>query len=131
MTARLHGHGRHRAIDRVRALEAESSDLACALSTARTAIAVLTTECKRLEGQLDTAGIALTGAWSDLEKAVTEIRRLQQQHIDDAVEKGRLRQALVNARPRISVVTSPAERPLAPDSVLPLPIPAQIVKEVA
>ncbi|WP_275558587.1 hypothetical protein [Streptomyces sp. 5-6(2022)] len=121
-------HGRHRAVDKVHKLEAENAKLACALVTARTAIDVLTAECKRVEGQLDTAGIALTGAWSDLDKAVTEIRRLQQQHGDDAITIARLRRELHNARPRISVVATTAERPMAPDSV---PLTYQTVKEVA
>ncbi|MGW7688911.1 hypothetical protein ACWGMA_08455 [Streptomyces asiaticus] len=123
--------GRHRAVDRVRQLEAENANLACALATARTAIDVLTAECKRVEGQLDTAGIALTGAWSDLDKAVEEIRRLQQQRINDAIEKASLRRELANARPRIAAVPATAERPTAPDSVLPLPSAIQTVKEVA
>lgn len=114
---RLRGTGSHRAVDRVRALEAENADLACALSTARNAIAVLTAECKRVEGQLDTAGIALTGTRSDLKTAVAEIRRLQQQHIDDTVRVARLRQDLHNARPRITAVPAQAERPTAPDSI--------------
>ncbi|MEU7240249.1 hypothetical protein [Streptomyces sparsogenes] len=112
--------GRHRAIDRVHRLKAENTDLTCALNTARAAIAVLTAECKRLEGQLDTAGIDLSGARSDLEKAVAEIRRLQQQHIDDTVRMARLRRDLHNARPRFVEVPATAERPTAPDSV-PLP----------
>ena len=123
-------HGRHRAIDRVAQLEAEVAHLTCVLNTARNAIAVLTAECKRVEGQLDTSGIALTGAWSDLETAVAEIRRLQQQHIDDTVRIDRLRRALRQAQPRITAVASPAEEPLSPAGVLPLPVPSQ-QKEVA
>ncbi|MEU1787043.1 hypothetical protein ABZ553_14455 [Streptomyces sparsogenes] len=67
--------------------------------------------------KLETAGIALTGAWADLEKAVAEIRRLQQRVIQDAVDKERLRQALHNAQPRISTVPAQAKRPTAPDSI--------------
>ncbi|MGW4075924.1 hypothetical protein ACWELB_20840 [Streptomyces asiaticus] len=102
--------GRHRAVDRVRQLEAENTDLTCKLVS-------LAGQVDQLQGQLDTAGIALTGAWSDLEKAVDAIRRLQQQHIRDAADKARLTQALRNARPRISVVPAQAARPMAPDSV--------------
>ncbi|MDX3230547.1 hypothetical protein [Streptomyces sp. ME19-01-6] len=103
-------HGRHRAIDRVRELEAESTELAC--QTVR-----LARENDTLQRQLDTAGIALTGAWSDLDKAVAEIRRLQQQHIDDTVRVARLRQALHNARPRITAVPAQAPQPTAPNSI--------------
>ncbi|MGY0062765.1 hypothetical protein ACWY4P_40570 [Streptomyces sp. LZ34] len=106
--------GRHRAIDRVRALKAENTDLTCKL-------VALAGQVDLLQGQLDTAGIELSGLRIDYEKAVVEIRRLQQQVIDDAAEKERLRQALIQARPRISVVASPVARPFAPDSVLPLP----------
>lgn len=128
--SRLGATGKHRAIDRVAQLDAENADLACALSTARNAIDVLTAECKRVEGQLDQAGIALTGAWSDLDAAVAEIRRLQQQHIDDTVRMARLRRDLRNARPRITAVPAEADRPLSPAGVLPLTIPSQ-QKEVA
>ncbi|MEU1663643.1 hypothetical protein ABZ547_08505 [Streptomyces sparsogenes] len=107
-------HGRHRAVDRVHQLEAENTDLTCRL-------VALAGQVDLLQGQLDTAGIALTGAWSDLEKAVDEIRRLQQQHIDDTVRVARLRRDLHNARPRITEVPAQAERPTEPDSVLPLP----------
>ncbi|WP_458089328.1 hypothetical protein [Streptomyces malaysiensis] len=116
-------------MDKVHKLETENTDLACALATAQTAIAALTDECKHVEAQLDTAGIALTGAWSDLDKAVDEIRRLQQQHIGDAITIARLRRELHNTQPRITRVTATAERPMAPESVLPLPY--QTVKEVA
>lgn len=101
---------RHRAIDRVRQLEAENHELACKT-------VALARENDTLQRQLDTAGIALTGAWSDLETVVAEIRRLQQQHIDDTVRVARLRQALHNAQPRITRVPAQAARPTAPDSV--------------
>lgn len=107
-------HGRHRAADRVAQLEAENTELACKT-------VALAGQVDLLQRQLDTAGIDLSGLRLDYADAVAEIRRLQQRVIDDAAEKGRLRQALVNARPRISVVTSPVERPTEPDSVLPLP----------
>lgn len=103
-------HGRHRAIDRVRELEAQLNELTC--QTIR-----LARENDTLQRQLDTAGIELTGAWSDLEQAVAEIRRLQQQHIRDAADKERLRQALRNARPRITRITAQATRPTEPDSI--------------
>ncbi|WP_438479147.1 hypothetical protein [Streptomyces asiaticus] len=63
------------------------------------------------------------------EQAVTEIRRLQQQHIGDSITIARLRRKLHNAQPRISKVPATAERPMAPDSVLPLT--DQTVKEAA
>ncbi|MBI0296753.1 hypothetical protein JBE04_20390 [Streptomyces sp. PRKS01-29] len=113
--------GRHRAVDKVRKLEAENTDLTCKL-------VALAGQVDQLQAQLDTAGIALTGAWSDLDKAVAEIRRLQQQHIGDAVTIARLRRQLANAQPRISVVPAEAERPTAPDSV---PLTDQTEKEMA
>ncbi|MGW7597299.1 hypothetical protein [Streptomyces antimycoticus] len=103
-------HGRHRAADRVRELEADNARLTAENTDLACTVVKLTT-------QLDTAGIALTGAWSDLDKSVEEIRRLQQQHIGDAIEKSRLRRALHNARPRITTMPATAERPTAPDSV--------------
>lgn len=64
------------------------------------------------------------------EAAVAEIRRLQDRVIRQAADKERLRQAVVNARPRITAVASPVEEPLSPAGVLPLTIPSQ-QKEVA
>lgn len=123
LTDILHGHGRHRAVDKVRKLEAENTDLTCKLIACAGQV-------DQLQGQLDTAGIELSGARSDLEDAVAEIGRLQQQHIDDAVRMDRLRRELHNARPRITAVAARAEEPLSPAGVLPLPVPSQ-QKEVA
>ncbi|MFJ4637520.1 hypothetical protein ACIP69_18085 [Streptomyces hygroscopicus] len=117
-------HGRHRAVDRVRALRVENKqlanendDLACALATAKTAISALQAERNEFERQLDQAGIDLSGLRLDNETAAAEIRRLQQQRINDAIEKARLRRELANARPRITAVPATAERPFAPGSV--------------
>ncbi|MFF6847062.1 hypothetical protein [Streptomyces antimycoticus] len=121
---RLGATGKHRAIDRARQLEAENAELAC-----RTV--ALARENDTLQGQLDQAGITISGLLLDREKSVTTIRRLQQQRINDAIEKARLRRELANTRPRITAVPATATRPTAPDSVLPLPAYAQPVKEVA
>lgn len=107
---RLRGTGSHRAVDRVAELRAENARLVAENSDLTCAVVGLTT-------QLDTAGIALTGAWSDLETAVAEIRRLQQLHIDDTVHVARLRRDLHNAQPRITAVPAQAARPTAPDSI--------------
>jgi hypothetical protein len=66
----------------------------------------------------------------DYEAAVAEIRRLQECVIRQAADKERLRQAVVNARPRITRVAAPADEPLSPAGVLPLTVPSQ-QKEVA
>lgn len=115
--------GRHRAADRVAELRAENARLTAENSDLTCAVVGLTTK-------LDTAGIALTGAWSDLEKAVDEIRRLQQQHIDDTIRVARLRRDLRNAQPRITAAPTHADRPRDPSGVLPLLVPSQ-QKEVA
>lgn len=119
----LRGTGKRRAVDRVRELEAENTELACK-------VIALTTENATLQHQLDTAGIQLSGARLDLEAAVAEIRRLQQRVIRGAATEARLTQALRNARPRITAVPAQAEEPLSPAGVLPLTIPSQ-QKEVA
>lgn len=106
----LRPNGRHRAIDRVHQLEAELNELVCRVVT-------LAGENDTLQHQLDQAGIELSGARLDSETQVAEIRRLQGQHIRDAAYIERLRQALHNARPRITQVPAQAPRPFAPDSV--------------
>lgn len=78
----------------------------------------------QLEHQLDQAGIELSGVRLDLEQAVAEIRRLQRQHIRDAADKQRLRQAVLDARPRIRVVDTQLVRPYAPVVQLPYVSPA-------
>lgn len=78
----------------------------------------------QLEQQLDQAGIELSGMRLDLKQAVAEIRRLQRQVIRDAAEKERLRQAVVDSRPRIRVVDTQLVRPYAPVVQLPYVSPA-------
>ncbi|QIP87588.1 hypothetical protein GLX30_30195 [Streptomyces sp. Tu 2975] len=78
----------------------------------------------QLEHQLDQAGIELSGIRYDLEQAVAEIRRLQRQRIRDAADKQRLRQAVIDARPRIRVIDTQLVRPYAPVVQLPYTSPA-------
>jgi hypothetical protein len=80
----------------------------------------------QLEQQLDQAGIELSGMRLDLEQAVAEIRRLQRQTIRDAADKQRLRQAVLDARPRIRVVDTQLVRPYAPVVELPYTSPVEV-----
>lgn len=83
------------------------------------------------EQQLDQVAFDYCDLKQQHEKAVAEIRRLQDQVIRQAADKERLRQAVVNARPRITAVAARAEEPMSPAGVLPLTILSQTVKEVA
>lgn len=62
---------------------------------------------------------------AELKTAVGEVKRLQQKTIRDAANVERLRQAVINARPRITVVDTQLVRPYAPEVVLPYvsPVP--------
>jgi hypothetical protein len=62
---------------------------------------------------------------ADLAAAVFEIKRLQQKVWRDAADKQRLRQAVIDARPRITQVDTQLVRPFAPEVVLPYvsPVP--------
>lgn len=62
---------------------------------------------------------------TELAAAVSEVKRLQQKTIRDAANLERLRQAVVDARPRITVVDTQLVRPYAPEVVLPYvsPVP--------
>ncbi|MER7788593.1 hypothetical protein [Streptomyces sp. NPDC097640] len=72
------------------------------------------------EQQLDDIAFDYCDLKQRYEAAVAEIRRLQQQHIDDTVRADRLHRDLQNVRPRITATPAEAPRPTAPDSV-PLP----------
>ncbi|MGK3107908.1 MULTISPECIES: hypothetical protein [Streptomyces] len=119
---RLGATGKHRAIDRARQLEAENAELAC-----RTV--ALARENDTLQGQLDQAGITISGLLLDREKSVTTIRRLQQQRINDAIEKARLRRELANTRPRITAAATHGGD--ASHVQLPYPVPVQATQEAA
>lgn len=80
----------------------------------------------QLEQQLDQAGIELSGMRLDLEHAAAEIRRLQRQTTRDAADKARLRQAVIDARPRIRVVDTQLVRPYAPVVELPYVSPVEV-----
>jgi polyribonucleotide nucleotidyltransferase len=62
---------------------------------------------------------------AERDAAVAELQRLQQRAIRDAADKERLRQAVINARPRITAVDTQLVRPFAPEVVLPYvsPVP--------
>lgn len=62
---------------------------------------------------------------ADLAAAVAEVKRLQAKVIRSAAEQERLRQAVINARPRITQVDTQLVRPFAPEVVLPYvsPVP--------
>lgn len=81
----------------------------------------LQTRLATSEKKNDDIAIDYCNLKQDYETAVAEIRRLQDQVIRQAADKERLRQAVVNARPRITAVPTQAEEPLSPAGVLPLP----------
>ena len=62
---------------------------------------------------------------TELKTAVAEVKRLQDKTIRDAADKQRLRQAVLDARPRITQMDTQLVRPFAPEVVLPYvsPVP--------
>ena len=62
---------------------------------------------------------------TELKAAVAEVKRLQQKVIRSAAEQERLRQAVIDARPRINQMDTQLVRPFAPEVVLPYvsPVP--------
>lgn len=56
---------------------------------------------------------------TDLNTAVDEVKRLQRKVIRSAAEHERLRQAVINARPRITQVDTQLVRPYAPVVAMP------------
>lgn len=72
--------------------------------------------------------IRIAGLEQQLAVAVAEVKRLQQRVIRDAADKARLRQAVIAARPRITVVQTDLVRPYAPVVVLPYisPLPVDV-----
>ena len=90
---------------------ADNSDLNCAVHRALT------------NSMQDAMLIAQLQAERDL--AVAQVRALQRRVIADAAHLARLRQAVINARPRITPVPCELVRPYSPDVVLPYvsPVP--------
>jgi hypothetical protein len=68
----------------------------------------------------------LTITQHDLQTAVAEIRRLHRRVIRAEADKKRLRQAVINARPRITVAVQRLDRPyIAQVQTTPYPLPAE------
>jgi len=110
---------KHRADDAIADRDERIAQLAYDNETLMQANELLVCELTRavIRACQDSTRIAALAA--DLEQAVTEIRRLQRQTIRDAADKERLRQAVVDSRPRIKVVDTQLVRPYAPVVQLP------------
>lgn len=70
-------------------------------------------------------GMRIAQAEAERDAAVAEVRRLQRRVIQNGANLARLRQAVVNARPRIMPVPCEMVRPYSPEVVLPYvsPVP--------
>lgn len=60
---------------------------------------------------------------ADLNAAVAEVKRLQQKVIRAEADKQRLRQAVINARPRITYTVQALDRPYVSHVQVPYPVP--------
>ncbi|WP_406190111.1 hypothetical protein OH791_33465 [Streptomyces anulatus] len=113
-----HPSGKHRADDRidelaarVRELEAESESLTCELT--RTL----------LRGMQDAT--ALADQRTINQELIDRVEKLNARVIRDGAEKQRLRQAVINARPRITEVVQRLDRPYVSHVQVPYPVPVQ------
>lgn len=70
-------------------------------------------------------GMCIAKAEAERDAAVAEVRRLQARVICNAADLARLRQAVIQARPRITEVPCELVRPYSPEVVLPYvsPVP--------
>lgn len=91
--------------DEVARLNTENDSLVCAL--------IKTT------GELDQAGIELSGARLDEERIAALLERRNRQVIRQAADLARLRQAVMQARPKITFATAPRVPPFAPLETIP------------
>lgn len=119
------GVGAHRKHTRI--------ELAIEIESLKNTVAYLDARREAYAAQLDIAQIDLTTAREDLADAVAEIKRLQNKVIRAEADKARLRQAVVDARPRITVVDTQLVRPYAPVVVLPYtsPVPVAVQHDYA
>lgn len=112
--------GKHRASDRIAELEAEVADL-------KATIEELTCELTRtlLRGMQDAT--ALSEARTEIEQLVARVKEYGDKVIRAGAEKARLRQAVINARPRIDVTVQRLDRPYVSYVQIPYPVPVQPV----
>lgn len=115
--------GRHRAADKVAELEAE-------LAEARAAIVVLQASNEQLAHDLTRTVIrasqdAMWRAQSDEEngRLKARVRELADKVIRGGAEQARLRQAVINARPKIGVAVQALDRPYVSHVQVPYPVP--------
>jgi hypothetical protein len=113
-----HPSGKHRADDRideltarVRELEAENESLTCELTRAL------------LRGMQDAT--ALADQRTTNQELVIRVEKLNARVIRDGADKQRLREAVINARPRITEVVQRLDRPYVSHIQLPYPVPVQ------
>lgn len=88
---------------------AANEDLVCELMRAMIRVCQHATRIAELDTELKAAG--------------GEIKQLQQKVIRDAADKERLRQAVINARPRITYTVQALDRPYVSHVQLPYPVP--------
>jgi hypothetical protein len=93
--------------------------------------AVLTGDREDMVCALTRAGIRIGDLEAELAAAVAEVRQLQRRVWRDAANVARLRQAVINARPRITVVDTQLVRPFAPEVALPYvsPVPVAVLPQ--
>lgn len=118
---------RHRADDAIATRDERIAQLAYDNETLIGANEDLVCELTRAVVRACQDSMCLARLETDYLAAVKEIRRLQQKTIRDAANLEHLRQAVVDARPRIRIVDTQLVRPYAPVVVLPYISPVPVV----
>ncbi|SFT31868.1 hypothetical protein [Streptomyces sp. ok210] len=113
-----HTTAKHRAPDRIELLEAHIRDLE---STVKSLTCELTSTL--LRGMRDATALYDTQSENDALKARNQ--QLASTVIRDGAEKTRLRQAVINARPRITETVQRLDRPYVSHVQIPYPVPVQ------
>lgn len=110
--------GKHRAADRIPQLEGEIRDL-------QATIEELTCELTRtlLRGMQDAT--LLAEARTENTELIARVKQLNNKVIRAGAEHARLRQAVVNARPRIAVTEQRLDRPYVSHVQIPYPVRVQ------
>ncbi|MFF7576822.1 hypothetical protein ACFZBE_17830 [Streptomyces sp. NPDC008061] len=113
-----HTTAKHRAPDRIELLEAHIRDLE---STVQSLTCELTSTLIR--GMQDATVLADTQSENRALKG--RLQQLTSTVIRDGAEKARLRQAVINARPRITETVQRLDRPYVSHVQIPYPVPVQ------
>ncbi|MEV6854798.1 hypothetical protein AB0M89_13425 [Streptomyces microflavus] len=120
-----HPSGKHRADDRIDDLASQVRKLDAQVRDLEAQIESLTCELTRtlLRGMQEATALAEQRTTN--QELIARVKELGNRVIRDGAEKERLRQAVINARPRITEVVQRLDRPYVSHVQVPYPVPVQ------